>query len=471
MKMYHKFRNSSLDIAPVGLQVGSDSSTSAFTPLDCRILGWLTSDTGVHFCQIETLGDLVFAVDPSAPPGDCIHPVASSLIEFIGLLVVCKDASLLAYAYRWSKEHFNALISSIKPGMKARSVLRALENTYHPPVIRDAYQTVLALQNRFDYRTIPLQPKYFEWCPIRPGTPKWEVSMDTEFADYCEKGQAGKELAVQRNFLWNEETWCVPAVYLCENGIVVDSYLEIPGDKIHDYVQRWGNCRTDTLSIEEQMKRQLEDPLFVPAIGSLLVNDKQFRCRKLSTLQWSPASENSWQARRVLEHYHLDRSNGYLLRREFFQRKGKNPPIRTMQLVLSPEAVSVPGQRFIAPEQGEQLTFTHPDTGIKHTLTVLSQTREALDPNFLSNHPCCYTRLVYGLEPPLNTDVFSIVDCDPGDPWDGKTDDPFAIFNRKKPSVSSYALSSLRHTPAEQIQWRMVFKRQLRSPAQVRLLP
>lgn len=470
MKLYYKFRNSSLDTSPLGLYAGPERSDSVFTPSHARIVAWLGGDSKVHFCQIDGLGDLVFAVDPGATPGDCIHPVAKDFPEFIGLLVQCKDASLIAGAYRWSRIRFEALAAAVKPSMKARSVIRALENIYHPPVVKDAYGVMEALQHSFDYTSIPLHPNYFEWCPIRPGTPKWEVGFGTGFGDYCEKGLAGKELAVNRGFVWQGENWCVPAVYLCESGIIVDHYLEVGAERVHSFMRKWSGRCEDTMSIEEKMYRQLDDPLTMDCVGTLLVNDKQFRVRQAFCLCWNPYEDNPWQARRVLEHYRLDRSKGYLLRRECYLRKGKFPPIRTMQLTLSAEPVSVPGQRFIAPEPGEQLTFTHPDTGKKHTLTVISQAREALDPNFLSNHPCCYTKLVYELEPAIDPEWFRIVDCEPGDIWEGSKNGPM-VPTGKKAQSGYMAVSSLRHVPAKQINWRMICRQKLRQDVKVRLLP
>ena len=142
-----------------------------------------------------------------------------------------------------------------------------------------------------------------------------------------------------------------------------------------------------------------------------------------------------------------------------------------MQLTLVAAPVSVPGERFIAPEPGEHITFTHPDTGRKHTLTVVSQTREALDPNFLSNHPCCYTKLVYELEPDIDNPWFQIADCDPGDPWEGSPDGPSAVFFAGEKKQNNTALSSLRYTPAAQISWRMIFRQKLQPDVKVRLLP
>ena len=471
MKLYQKFRNSSLDTSILGLFSGADTSDSVYTPSGARIVAWIGTSGG-HFCQVMGFGDMVFAVDPSAPPGDCVHPVANGLLDFISLLYRCRDAGLIFRAYQWSRTRFEEQAAAIRPDYKMRSVLRALENTYRPPVIQDPYGYISQLQQSFDYSSLPLHPDYYEWCPIRPGAPRWDVGMNTSFADYCDKKKAGQELKVNRAFLWEGENWQVPAVYLCENGIVVDSYLEVPCERIEQYLEKWGHTDPTQLSIEEKMRRELDDPLKMDAVGVLIVNGKEAPLRTTYTLTWNPKTENTWQTRRTLEHYGLDREKGYLLRREAFLRKSSSPPIRNMDLVLKAEPVAVPGQRFVAPKNGESMTFTHPVSGNLHSLTVISQTREALDPNFLSNHPCCYTRLSFSLEPQISRELFSVVDCDPGDGWNGPKDGPTAVFlTGKVPSVGHCAFSSLRYTPADQIIWRMVFMQKTRQDVTVPLLP
>ena len=67
MKLYYKFRNSSLDTAPLGILTGSDTSSNVYTPSGARIIGW-AEDMVVHFCQVEGFGGMVFVVDPNAPP-------------------------------------------------------------------------------------------------------------------------------------------------------------------------------------------------------------------------------------------------------------------------------------------------------------------------------------------------------------------------------------------------------------------
>lgn len=467
MMLYHKFRNSSLDTSPLGISSGADTSDSVYTPSGARILGW-TGNQGGHFCQIEGFGDMVFAVDPVATPGDCIHPVAKTLPDFISLVSACRSAWLVFRAYQWSRVYFEEQVSSIRPDYKMRSVLRALENTYHPPLVSDPYGYISAIQAEFDYFSLPLKPDYYEWCPIRPGTPRWDVGMNTSFGDYCEKGKSGQELNLDRPFLWQNEQWNVPAVYLCENGIVVDSYLQVSCDQVEAYLEKWGQIDPEKLSIEDNMRRELDDPLKLEAIGKLLVNGKEAPRRTVSTLIWNPKTENSWAARRTLEHYNLSRENGYLLRREAFLRKSTSPSIKTMDLVLAADPVSIPGQRFLAPKNGESMTFVHPVSGQVHTLRVIAQTREALDPNFLKNTPCCYTRLSFTVEPQLQRNSYTIVDCDPGDGYNSST--PVQLFG-KIPGTGHSAVSSLRFTPAEQITWRMVFRQKTRQDVTVPLLP
>lgn len=465
MYLYQKFRNSSLDTSTLGLYCGSDISDSVYTPTGYRILGW-TGNAGVHFCQITGFGDAVFAVDPSAPPGDCVHPVAKTLTDFIRLIHDCRSAEIVYRTYQWSRSRFEGAVNAIRPDYKMSSVLRALDNIYHPGPIVDAYSYITQLQQDFDYNSLPLHPDYFEWCPVRPGAPRWDVGMNSAFGDYCDKNDAGTELNVNREFSWQGETWCVPAVYLCENGIVVDSYLMVSPGKLSQYQEKWGT--TTALSVEDEMRRQLEDPLKMDAVGKLIVNGKEAPRRPLHSIIWNPATENSWQARRTLEHYGLSREYGYLLRREIFLRKSDNPPIRNMDLLLCAEPVSIPGQRFVAPKNGEFMDFTHPVTGENHTMTILSQTRESLNHNYMSNDPCCYTRLNFTVDPPINRELLSVVDCDEAE---GAVNLNALRSSGKLSGAGHNGVSSLRYTPAEQITWRMIFKLKTRPDMSIPLLP
>lgn len=472
MTIYEKFRSSSLDIEPVGLFCGPQRSNYPCTPSGSRIIAWATEVEGMHFCQVPELGDTVFVVNPSAAPEDCVYPVANSLKQFIGLICSCRSVEAIANAYQCSRFCFHTRTASAASGMKTRSVLRALENIYHPEKISDPYETITTLQSSFDYDTIPLQDKYLKDRRVRPNGSQWFVNFDTDWGEPCKKGAAAKELAVNRVFHWYGERWCVPAIYLSENGIIVDTYTEVPHEAILGYSQKWADRQENTLSIPEKLSRDLENPLAVPASGSLAINSKVFASRKTFLAVWNPYSEPSGNIRSALKHYELDRNKGYLFRRDCFLRKGSLNNIRTIDFTLSAQPVPVPGPCFTAPPCGKSTTFRHPQTNLTHTLTVISENQEALEPNFLSNHPCCYTKLHYTLAPALQSGMLRICDSAPGDPWDGSSQIlDQAIKNERPPTSGHIAFSSLRYAPAESVQWQYLFKQKLRHDIHVRLLP
>jgi hypothetical protein len=114
------------------------------------------------------------------------------------------------------------------------------------------------------------------------------------------------------------------------------------------------------------------------------------------------------------------------------------------------------------------MDFIHPVTGDAYTLRVISQTRESLNPNYLSNDPCCYTRLNFTTDPTIPRELLTIADCDPGD--------GSASFNAlqsagKLSGAGHNAISSLRYTPAEQITWRMIFRQKTRPDINIPILP
>lgn len=449
MTIYETFRNSSLDLSALGLQDGPSVSQSS-----TRVLGWLT-DSAVHFCQLPEQGNTVFAADPTALPAEQLLPVAEDIPNFIGLLIRCKDAALIAGAYQWSRFRFQELVDAMTPGVKARSVIRALENIYHPPIIHDPGAMMAGLRKEF--------------CDAS-GAKDWAVDFDADFAAPCTK--AGKELALGRSISQGDRTWYVPSVYLCENGIVVDTFLEVSPESLKDFRGSWGSRCEESLSLADKLQRNLDDPLTAEITGILTVNDKPLRCKTSFTAVWNPLCDNTAQVRSILNHYRLDPDLGYLFKRYCFTRKGKYPQIRTMELTLEAMPVMVPDGTFTVQKTGMRFYFTHPSTGLEHSFTALSLSSEALNPNFLTNHPCFYTRLNYALEPSISPENFRIVDRDPSDLWEGYQDDPAAvIYADRKPDPGRYALSSLHYEPQETVHWQMIFRRKIHKDLQLKLLP
>lgn len=456
MTIYEKFRSSSLDLSVLGLHDGSSVSESKLTPNHTRVLAWLNA-SAVHFCQFPEHGDIVFAVDPNALPEEQILPVAENIPHFIGLLIRCKDAALIAGAYQWSSFRFQELVDAVTPGMKARSVIRALENIYHPPMIQDPGAVLSRLRMEFAGSF---------------GTANWGVGFGTDFSHNCPKGRCGKELVLNRSLSHSQGTWHVPSIFLCEDGVVVDTFLEVSPDQLLDFRNNWDGRREESLSLIDKLQRQLDHPLSAAVSGILFVNDKPIQCKCSFTAVWNPMCDNAASVRGILNHYRLDPDQGYLFIRYCFLRKGKQPQIRTLQLTLEATPIMIPGETFTVQKAGMRLRFTHPGTGLEHSFTALALNDEALNPNFLTNHPCHFTRLTYALEPSISPDNFQIADTDPGDWWEGHQDDPATvIYAGKKPDPGRYALSSLRYEACDQIRWQMIFRRKPHQDLQLKLLP
>lgn len=132
-----KFRTSSLDTDAVGIHPGSEYSYCAATPPDARVVAW-TELSGIHFCAIEG-SSVIYAVEPEADPAPRVYPVAEDFVHLMGLIAACSHVGVLLQARIVTRERFEALCAAQRPGAKQRSVLRAIGNIYHPPVIDDPY--------------------------------------------------------------------------------------------------------------------------------------------------------------------------------------------------------------------------------------------------------------------------------------------------------------------------------------------
>lgn len=137
VNLYEKFRNSSLDTSAVGLTVGSEYSYFGATPRDARVIAW-ADQYGIHFCRKEE-SDMIYVVEPDAQKDEAVHAVARNFPEFLGLVIACTHASVLWQAHEMSRAQFDEYLLDHKPSMKQRSVLRAIGNIYHPPVVADPY--------------------------------------------------------------------------------------------------------------------------------------------------------------------------------------------------------------------------------------------------------------------------------------------------------------------------------------------
>ena len=145
-----------LDLSALGLTPGPARSDYLCTPKDARVLGWTGVD-GIHFCTIRDFGETVFAVSPANLPGDCVHPVARTLEDFLGLLCAC-GADAVEQAHGWDRADFDAFLSEYSPSKEARAAAEGLKEKRAE--IPDPYGYLHDLQASFDYGNIPWKKAY-----------------------------------------------------------------------------------------------------------------------------------------------------------------------------------------------------------------------------------------------------------------------------------------------------------------------
>lgn len=182
---YQKFLRKRINLAPLGVEQGSDNTAYFCTPKGASIIGWAGVD-GIHYCFIRGFGEMVFAVNPSNANPDYVHPLARSFEDFLQLLLSCGSADALEQAWMWDKEQFNAYIKENTPTESGQAVLAEIVDSLFLTPMVSPWQYIKELQNTFDYSKIKYTEDFYD--PDMNGNvertlPKWESILTATFGD------------------------------------------------------------------------------------------------------------------------------------------------------------------------------------------------------------------------------------------------------------------------------------------------
>ena len=364
-------------------------------------------------------------------------PIAKDFADFLGLLC-CADSDLLAKAPRWTRLRFQREVDRRNISWKQQMVRNALKNCFHPPAIHDPYGYIRSLQR------IPT----------------------ASHASLGASVQFGKSL------------WHAKEVEIRNDSLEIQVYVEIPGQVVLDFYDPWEGITPDE---EQTLRMEAEDPFALHLDITAMINGTEFAPEIVENIRWDPLADNSPDAEDVLHRFGLDMEQGWLfLRLQLpYTRKKKNR-IRSLSLYLEPKTVTIPGPRLLTPMAQDSVPILHPVTGKNHNFSVYSYEIEGLDPNFLTNPPCFYTRLCYDLTPALGEDVFRIFDSVPNDrliPPIGTVapvSDPdlenvptakLAELDENLPAHIRTVFSSRHYKETHRVEWLTQFRCTLASPA------
>lgn len=311
--------------------------------------------------------------------------------------------------------------------------------------------------------------------------PAWEVYFSGNFWGHHNDEAPGTELPVSRSFYWGGKCWLIPAVYLCEQGIVIDLCLRASAEELNAFIDKWDLLHEEKhrFTPEERMNIEREHPLHLPASVRLCFNGAPLRHKHGSGLSWLPAAclrgqvKESRFARQAVDHYGLDPSYGWAISRTAFAWTDKPEALHgVLKVTLEQEPLELPGPHFTVTAPGEQFTLTHPVTGQEHTLTVQELLPETLDTAHFEAEYADFPRhclgMAYTLSPDLSTDELTLhdtVENDPPKPKEGgrSRGGAVGVFMSPKGRTAEglplrTAVSALHYEPVLQVLWRTVFR-------------
>lgn len=486
--IYRKYLNLNINGFHIGLEQSASENNYFCTPKGARIIGWAGVD-GIHFCFVRGFGEMVFAVSPMNTPGNYVHPLAQDFNDFLQLLLACGHTAALEQVCWWEQAQFGAFLRENAPTAAQSAALDVIREKLLLAPMEQPFAYIKALQAGFDYSRIKYTEDYYDWVPAEPKTPEWKVYFEGNFRGRHGRERAGKEIPLNKQFIWDDEVWNIPAIYTCSKGLVVDFGLQVPPERIRAFMDKWklsadsdGTGFTD----EQRMQIDTENPLDVNINPKIILNGTELSGSHGCGVSWNPCfpEGNSLETESVIQHYGLDPAQGYVIWRSAFPWKTKRKPqIKALSVTLMQEPAAIPGPHFRVSSPGEQIEFAHPSTDKKHTLTVQEYERQELSAEHFGDQnqefPTHCTMMSYTLAPDLPDSSFTVMDCLPSDqprhkPTTpnspemlsdaccigviGSADGPTAIVlggvNQGKLRA---ACSALHFEPAEDVEWRMVF--------------
>lgn len=481
MVTYEQYLKLRLDASPVGLGRGGDSVGYFCTPEGAQILGRAGVD-GIHYCTVQDFGETVFAVAPMNQPGCYVHPVARDFTDFLRLVLSCGGTAALEQAHGWDEAQFDAFLRDNPPSAQQQAVLEALREQLSLTPMEQPFSYLKELQAELDYSRI----KYAQ-APAAPERPEWKVYFDGSFWGGYRRGRAGEEISLNRQLVWDGETWYVPAIYLCGKGLVMDLCMRVPAERIRSFMDKWGlSPESDGAHLTEEQRQEIaaENPLDIHAMPSISLCGTTLSGAHGCGISWNPCfpEHNDAAAEHAIRHYGLDPACGWAIRRASFSWAGKRrPQLKALSVTLVEEATAVPGPHFHVSAPGERVELTHPVSGELHTLTVLEYEQgESSHTHFdgLSYElPTHYIAMRYTLSPDLPEGAFTVADCcrsdQPRQTREGANDQKIStvsfgvvfvspgsadtISDTGAQLRSRAACAALHFEPVDRVEWRTVF--------------
>lgn len=317
---------------------------------------------------------------------------------------------------------------------------------------------------------------------------KYKVFYQGSLYGHFGRDRAGKEIEIDKSFLWGGESWLVPSVYVCGKGLVADILKSVSVEDFRAFAEKFGLDEADdpeNFSPQRLAKAEAENPLGGGIYVTAKINGRESSMEFSSSDCWNPLSPDGGGSEPLLEKYGLDKSFCWQITRVSIPWHGRRPKkISSLSLLLRADRLRVSEVHFKAERPGDRTEFTNPATGKTHILTVTDIKRQSLAqfPHIGKDEPKFFTLLRVGISPEISKDALLITDCAEGDrthkgALPGNTSAIGIIGGADGPTViiSEYesghtACSSMHFEPEYEPDWCMTFYDKPREDIEVELI-
>lgn len=317
---------------------------------------------------------------------------------------------------------------------------------------------------------------------------KYKVFYQGSLYGHFGRDRAGKEIEINKSFLWGGESRLVPSVYVCGKGLVADILKSVSVEDFRAFAEKFGLDEADdpeNFSPQRLAKAEAENPLGGGIYVTAKINGRESSMEFSSSDCWNPLFPDGGGSEKLLEKYGLDKSFCWQITRVSIPWRGRKPKkIGSLSLRLRADRLRVSEVHFKAERPGDRTEFTNPATGKTHILTVTDIKRQSLAqfPHIGKDEPKFFTLLRVDISPEISKDALLITDCAEGDRTHkralprkasaigiiGGADGPTVIISEYESGHT--ACSSMHFEPEYEPDWCMTFYDKPREDIEVELI-
>ncbi len=295
--------------------------------------------------------------------------------------------------------------------------------------------------------------------------------------NFKKDGPPGRDVSVDKRFFWNGCSFWIPAVYICDEGIVLDICVEADREAVAVFLEKWRYLfekerQGKAPNRREYQQFRQENPLDEDFWPALSWNGISLQYEGGSGSRWIPPElypifANDVDAPGFMEQYHLSPDRVWQFRRDrFCWAEADSRELQTLTLTLSQRPKTYYGLEFTPKETGEQIRIPNPLDGSECVLTVLGLNREKVPAShgegLLFPEHC--VSIWYSLEPELPREVFSLADVQDSDQpkriGDSKIiGGAYGVIVRDQEHPEAHLdVSSVHFEPVESVTWQAQFR-------------